>query len=790
MGQSDNVVPIYEATKKHSMIELDERAQRLVRECRSVIENSLPKLSQGMFEKLDDALFQMAEKSENNSKQNEYLSSMREVRKSRQDVQKRFESGVFNEFDSFWRQGPQVKVTNETVSLEGELSLVDEDDLEESLAITSMASRGEGHFGKELFALSQRFAHLAGLQELDEKVLPVAPGLVSERFRDAMQGLPAPIDVKLVMYKLFEKEVVVYLGGVYDELNGVLSSGGVLPKLAHKFKRNPVAPAIKRAREEDFIEESVDESQEAFRDSYQGEENVSDAELFGTLRQLLNRGGLPSQQGQVVSNLPAVETQDLLGALNNIQQTVPSPGSFTPGDVVSLNNIKAELLQAYAIGQGDQAQKSFEKSDEDVIDIIAMLFEFILDDHALPDHMKVLLGRLQIPMLKVAIVDKEFFAKKSHPARRLLNSLAQAAVKLDPTAEKESDPLYGKIETIIQRILDEFEDDPSIFVELYQQFSEFSETEESKSKVVEERATQANKGKEKLEGARSQVDTEIDQRLQALQDVPDVVLTLFRGPWKDVMSLTLLRHGAESEEWENTLATMDRVLWSVQPKSAPHERKKLLTEIPLILKELRENLVAISYDQRHTSKIFKALQAAHIACLRNENPKSTGQCVLEDESSFLMDAGPATQWPEKETLSGTVDVESILQVDGEQAPEPIADPEPPQEETQFEIIDDEHQQRAEGIEAGTWFEFRSKDALPLRLKLSWRSSMTDLCVFVNRKGMKVREMRIPEIAQGMREFKICVVEEAGAPQLMDRAMKAMVDALQSSKDVLSDNQID
>ena len=83
------------------MIELDENAQRLVRECRSVIENSLPKLSQGMFEKLDDALFQMAEKSENNSKQTEYLGSMREVRKSRQDVQKRFEHGVFNEFDKF-----------------------------------------------------------------------------------------------------------------------------------------------------------------------------------------------------------------------------------------------------------------------------------------------------------------------------------------------------------------------------------------------------------------------------------------------------------------------------------------------------------------------------------------------------------------------------------------------------------------------------------------------------------------------------------------------------------------
>src|SRR3546814_4455044 len=55
--------------------------------------------------------------------------------------------------------------------------------------------------------------------------------------------------------------------------------------------------------------------------------------------------------------------------------------------------------------------------DDDVINLVSMLFEFILDDRTLPDSLKALIGRLQIPLLKVAVLDKTFFSRGSHPAR-------------------------------------------------------------------------------------------------------------------------------------------------------------------------------------------------------------------------------------------------------------------------------------------------------------------------------------------------------------------------------------
>src|SRR5690554_7459077 len=92
-----------------------------------------------------------------------------------------------------------------------------------------------------------------------------------------------------------------------------------------------------------------------------------------------------------------------------------------------------------------------------------MLFEFILDDYNLSSPVQVLISRLQIPILKVVIKDKSFFSKTTHPARKLLNSLARAGIGWSSSDEKGRDKLYDQIHTVVQRILDEFEGDISLF---------------------------------------------------------------------------------------------------------------------------------------------------------------------------------------------------------------------------------------------------------------------------------------------------------------------------------------
>ncbi|WP_122604087.1 DUF1631 family protein, partial [Pseudomonas viridiflava] len=125
--------------------------------------------------------------------------------------------------------------------------------------------------------------------------------------------------------------------------------------------------------------------------------------------------------------------------------------------------------------------------DEDVINLVAMLFEFILDDRNLPPSLRALIGRLQIPMLKVAVLDKSFFSRGSHPARRLLNEIATAALGWGGRDDYQRDSLYLRVEQIVQRLLNDFVDDTAIFSELLADFLAFTSDERRRSELLEQR---------------------------------------------------------------------------------------------------------------------------------------------------------------------------------------------------------------------------------------------------------------------------------------------------------------
>ena len=111
------------------------------------------------------------------------------------------------------------------------------------------------------------------------------------------------------------------------------------------------------------------------------------------------------------------------------------------------------------------------------IELVAMLFDFVFETRDLPDGIKALLARLQIPVLKAAMLDGAFFAKKSHPARLLVNALAQAGLGWS-TVMGQEDPLYKKIDEIVHKILDGFTDNLGLFDELRDDLEAFLAEEE------------------------------------------------------------------------------------------------------------------------------------------------------------------------------------------------------------------------------------------------------------------------------------------------------------------------
>ncbi len=662
---------------------------------------------------------------------------MRELRRQRDPIENHFNQRLLEAYDIFWCQGTAVTTLDSGGGLPlDSIALVDNQDLEEGLAVSSMISKGESSYYRELYALDRRFSYVLNDLEVSGEANPLSPANICKIFSSAISSLPVDLQVKLVVYKQFELEVVGKLELLYDEVNSALARAGVLPQIKHGLRPNPGGSTDKASGNEQPQTEVPVAPADAAAIAKQGE-------LFGTLQQLLEQHRVSTGGGVQIpaSQLQVVETNDVLSALTALQQNGPSA-----------DEVRGGLFQVLGVDKEGKSGKAINQPDEDALDVISMLFEFILDDPGLADGMRALLARLQIPMLKVAILDKSFFSKKEHPARRLLNSLAQSAVGWSEDAGRSNGGLYSQIESVVGRILSDFSDNLTIFDELNQQFATFSAQHQRGAQVMERRTSQVTQGKEQLLQVKKSVQKLIADALAGRDQVPEVAMTLIQDGWKDVLQLIKLRQGTESEAWSDAVQVMERLLWSVEPKKDKGEQQLLLKTIPQLLKGLRAGLGGISYDQHKMTRLFKGLQVCHVNCLRGTRLQVKmveAKCV---ETNVESKAG--------EPFSEEIVLESGGEV--------------------MAVEKDEFYEAAAALEIGTWLELNDDRSGDRRVKLSWRSDATDRCLFVNHKGVKVEEISLRGLAIWFRCGRAKVIEEVAAP-LMDRALGAMLKVLKKGQ---------
>ncbi|HEC15490.1 MAG TPA: DUF1631 domain-containing protein [Sedimenticola sp.] len=775
MSPSHNIISFGNAAREHRSV-LDDKTLKAVSACRSVMVRTLPRLTDGLFEKLDDALYELADKSETGSVQEGYFDAMREVRKQRNRIQNDFIQGLKERFDGFWRFGPAANAEKPGAKPEAGFSLMEEDDLEESLAINDMVAKGENLHERELYAMEQRFVSMLKDEGVSHQSNPVAPAAICACFGNSLKGLEVEIPVKLVIYKLLDKQVLQHLGPLYREINATLEKAGVMPMLMPRTRQKAHAPAVRKETAGPLPEGRQGQDSQRRDTAGAAEDEAVSARIFSSLQQLLDlrrqQDGVSVPVAETMA-LPPVDQSELMGALSFMQKvnvellsSAPALGAAMAADT----DIKSALLSKLKIGQEGEEAKALGRADNDTIDVIAMLFEFILEDKNLPDVMRALLGRLQIPMLKVALLDKSFLSKKQHPARRLLNRLAQAAFAWSEGDGAAGDDLYEKMESVVKRILSEFDSDLALFEEIDQEFGAFLEKEQHRSEAAEHRIRQISRGKAQLKAARRQVAGEIEARLKG-REVPKVVAVLLRHAWRDVLLLVNLRQGPESRAWTNALALMDEILWSVEPKFDQAERQRMLQRMPAILKELREGLTSISYDPCKMTKLFKYLQACHIAALRPAQ-SSGGESRAETPGP---DAGTGGLEPAVEP-AGDRGIEEIV-LEGLE----VVEEEGPEDDDAEAGVSDEYSAQVEALAVGTWLEIIGDNGTASRVKLSWKSVADGFLVFVNRRGIKMMEVSTGELAALLRAGNATVLSDLEVP-LMDRALSSMMEALNNMEE--------
>lgn len=583
---------------------------RLLVRCRDLAAERLGAALKPMLDKVDDALFELAEKSENNALQRTYFDAMREVRLKRAGI----EAGYRDEFVAVFDYAVSGERPQVAAAIDFEhMSLVDEDAVEEEIAVANMAAKIASQARDDLYALDKRIGSLMGRPDLDGNDNPLSPKAVCNAMRQACSRVDAGIEVRLIMLKLFDRYVVDLVPAVYREINQYFVEHRVLPEIRAGVRRFPASQAASVLSQRGTFSAGAGEA---------GEDG-----LLGMLRALVGAGGADGFARMPAAGIGVPGVSGAVTALTGLQHgnvdALAAAGGF---EVEAVRAGRVNVLRAL---RGSGLLADLQAPQHMTVDIVAMLFDYVLADGALPDAMKALIGRLQIPMVKVALLDGTFFSKKSHPARRLLNTIAEAAARVreEPAGQAA---LHAQVETLVARVVAEFEDDVGVFAAITADFERFVAEGLHEAVVRRERSARVVQGRERLEQAKIFARNAVE-RCVAKHGHVELVYNFLLNHWKTLIITSHVECGEDSAPVAEALRVMDDLAWSVTPKTTVADRDRLHALLPGLIKRLQRGMESVSAPPAARARFLDKLAQCHAEAVRRVVAQTAASTPPADE---------------------------------------------------------------------------------------------------------------------------------------------------------------
>ena len=724
----------------------------------------LEKALNTVFDSADDTLFDML----NNvppSDHQDYMDAMCELRLRRRDCLAGFRGHMELAFQALFEGQPKTAEEMRESSLGGELSLVSENDLLQQLGARQIGQAVHRDFGPILGQLNRRMTVLAGSAELSEENNPIGGEHIGEAFSQAMATCSIAVTVKMILFKLFEREILDRLQDVYAGINKQLIDAGVLPKLPSVPVLSP--EALKRGRrsaprrpdaekQAEQEERADDDARPASRGSYTLSED--EHALFSSLHHLLQSYRQESKQATVAAEpgRRAMSSREVMAVLSLFQDDMPESvrGAIDDPSQSLAQRLKQEMMAGAGRLGMDPSQTAMSANDEDAVDLVGMLFEVLLDERDLNGNIRDTIGRLVVPFIKVAMLDRRMFLQRSHPARRLLNSLAEACEGNKGETPQER-ALLEKVNDLVDRLLSEFNENVAIFETLEQEFRAFIEQHRKRVELAEKRTAEAQRGRERLEFARNVASTDVNARLRA-NDIPPTLKSVLERYWSHHLTVTALRQGHDSAEYREAVSTGETVLKSLA--AALSGESALLPTLAPMRQSLEKMLTSSGCVGDAAKDVIRAVAEELRRMIRGESTDSVDEVVAANEPPPV--AAPAPQTPDPNHVKLGLS----------------ADP----EELDFDPADVE---TLRTMPVGTWVEIKDEAGESQPAKLSWVSPISSRLLFVNRRGMRCCVASPEELAAMMRENRFAIRASDSA---FDYAMNQVLGKLKA--DSLSGEQ--
>lgn len=672
-------------------------------------------------------------------------------------------------------------------SVSKKLSVVEKDDFEDWLAMNSAIRLIQEDLGYELNRLCYIFEVLSR-RPVEIADCPVGPATIINAFQEGCTTLDIPSSSYPIIYKILGRILNSELKNIYGVLLSAAERYGISGTTKTEKSSKPGPHNHVDRVDSSPVGSHSDQQQQTSAETsfFDNAPLMADEELFGssqvrsggtgsatsasvnpqgdtyaTLQTLINLkasvSGAESHSANSASSpgkgldIPYVESAVVVDAVNQLQSiqlredslkealeqndrtTDHSSNQEGAPDIVDLS-LKELVKQRLNKSRNEETRLC--PKDNELIDITDRLFDTLLEQVGVSGILEKWLKKLKLSVLKIVLLDPSFFSNHNHPARLVVNQLA----KLAGTKRTPSRSIERSLEYFTQRIIKEYNGDLRLFEELLIEINHLVSRQEEAFKRNSERVARAYEGQQRLSEARETVVAEIDRRIKG-KKIPKIILSLLdEGGWRQLMLVTLLREGQESERFKESLAVVDQLVAWLGETADSHQS---------VGDNFEKDLEAPTFIDMIDRELKAAGQTTHSSVIS----KLTDYLVLGKKPRLHI-ADPYI-WP-VEPEKGEV--------------------------TRRPDVDDSHagssrwHKRARMMIIGDWVEIVDEENVAQRMRLAWSGSKSFRFVFVDSQGMKDIDMSLDELAERMSKGKATLLDKEEVP-VIDQGLHQMVQSV-------------
>lgn len=689
----------------------------------------------------------------------------------------------------------------------GELTLIGTDEIEENVAVRHLTDKIKASVEWELRDLNARMSYLLDREGAEESDNPLRPELFCRALESACRTLDTDHQTRLEVMKCFEGALSQNISVVYQDLNARLISRRVLPKVRH------VARGGKTPVEKKFVGDVEDAKMSSASgavslesiDNAVGEVVEGTLSMFEALQKLVgnaspyrqasaggsvnevNAHGLAQSRRNLLTAIQDLRSMQELGLNIGMSGVAPAvPGAAVSAAARGISQLgpqdasSAAAMSNFIWANHEQLSSAAANNiDRMKIDIVAMLFDQIFADDKLPSEFKLLIGRMQLPVLRVALADGSFFASRAHPTRRLIDRMASCAIGYEADAH-HSAAFAAEIERIVRTVLGSVDENTAIYEQMLLEFEAFLQRENSHSNDIVGRAADV------LERAEVREVLSINATIQVNRLLYGVALEPFLKAFLlDVWTHVLVEAACLCEDSRNdpTVLRFKQVcidlVWSAQPKITPEERKQLVALLPKMIGVIREGLALIGYPPDQETRFFAELMQIHSLAIR----ASGGAQEPVDIEDFASRIEKMVVEQDMSSNSSAPHVmlsaESLRRVEAESQGEIELVDVPAGSGTNIEIegasSEDTIARWLGTLERGHWFDLKVDGEFE-RVRLAWISPRKSFYLFVAARGARAHSLNPETLHALLRSRDLRVAEES---PLVERAVRSVMQKLET-----------